>query len=106
MKDFKIILIVILLIALIFSNFLLLMQLSYLRNDNLNLTRLLEKEKELEKVLSEENLRLSALIAKPRPAQAYIQKQEKAGKIETKPQKGVIGNRGFLIREGKPTISR
>ena len=115
MKNYKIILIASLFLALLLSYIFSLSQIADLRKDRQRLVQILDKERKLEKLLFQDNVRLRALVVvKGKPVKALVPvviksvavKAEPAISVPVgKPEK-IKGNRGFLIKNGKPTTFR
>lgn len=113
MKRFSIILTAILFLALLFGYATSLFQVEDLKRDKQDLTRLLNKEKELERILFIQNAYLQTqVVAKNKPSKvakssgSRVDKSApvKETKVSSCAAKKIKGNRGYLIKDGKSTF--
>ncbi len=113
MKKYNLVLIALLFLALLFGYAISLFQVEDLKSDKQNLTRLLNKEKELERILFIQNAYLqSQVTVKGMPSkivkssESKVTKGAPAEEIKTSSTsvKKIKGNRGYLIKDGKSTF--
>jgi len=113
MKKYNIVLIALLFLALLFGYAFSLFQVADLKMDKQNLTRLLNKEKELERILFIQNANLQSQVANKggffkffKSADSKVAKCAPGQEIKTSScgAEKIKGNRGYLIKNGKPTF--
>jgi len=105
MKDYRDVLIVVLSGLLVCSSIFSLGKIAYLHNDVQGLLALVNKQKELERILFAENSRLVNLISPQQREVLQRKNPEKAKGLREKTRqsfKSIQGNRGFLIKNSKP----